>query len=183
MLHCGPFFYSVMSAQANQNQSELTRRHRTTVLLVRILLALVLALVAAAFLSRGRLRQQENPGLDIAVRVMILIFGLGSVVIRRTRFSAMRLQDITALRGVSGLLQTLQKTTTQVAILGAFVAVCGFVATLITGNDFYAYGAGLVGIVVLIYCYPTKTSWQQTVNKFADDGGSTTSSTNTPSQE
>ncbi|HXD29480.1 MAG TPA: hypothetical protein VN643_00085 [Pyrinomonadaceae bacterium] len=153
--------------QANQNQAELERRLRSTVLLVRVLLAMALAFVLAAFLASGRISQRENPGLDIAVRVTILIFGLGSVVLRRTRFSAMRLEDITALRGVSGLLATLQNTTMQVAILGGVIAVFGFVATLLTGNDFYAYGAGLVAVVVLVYCYPTKNSWVQTINKFS----------------
>ena len=152
-----------------QNQAELERRHRSTVLLVRVLLALTVALVLAAFLARGRISQRENPGLDIAVRVTILIFGLGSVALRRTRFSTMRLQDITALRGASGLLETLQNTTMQVAALGGVIAVFGFVATLMTGNDFYAYGAGLVGVVVLLYCYPTKFSWLRTVEKFQEN--------------
>lgn len=150
----------------NQIQAELQRRHRSAVLLVRVLLAMTVALVLAAFLARGRISQRENSTLDIAVRVTILVFGLGSVALRRTRFSAMRLQDITALRGTSGLLDTLQKTTMQVAALGGVISVFGFVATLLTGNDFYAYGAGLVGLVVLLYCYPTRNSWQQTVNKF-----------------
>jgi hypothetical protein len=132
-----------------------------------VLLALTVAFSLAAFLGRSRLRQHENPSLDIAVRITILIFGLGSVVLRRTRFSTMRLQDITALNGVSGLLATLERTTIQVALLGAAIAVFGFVATLLTGNDFYAYGAGLVGAVVLVYCYPTRTSWQQAVAKFS----------------
>lgn len=154
--------------QPNPIQAELSRRHRSAVLLVRGLLALVVALVLAAVLGRSHFRQQENTGLDIAVRVTILIFGLGSVVLRRTRFSQMRLTDITALRGVSGLLETLQKTTMQVAILGAVIAVFGFVATVMTGNDFYVYGAGLVSAVVLIYCYPTRNSWQQAVRKFGE---------------
>jgi len=155
-----------VAEQLSNFQPELLRRHRTTVLIVRVLLALTVALSLAAFLTRGRLRQEENQSLDIAVRVTILIFGLGSVALRRTRFSAMRLQDITALAGVSGLLATLQKTTLQVAVLAAVIAVFGFITTLLTGNDFYAYGAGLVGVVVLLYCYPTKTAWQQAVARF-----------------
>jgi len=147
-------------------QAELTHRHRTAVLTVRVLIALTVALSVAAFLGRSHFSPRENPALDMSVRITILIFGLGSVVLRRTRFSAMRLQDIAALRGISGLLGTLQRTTLQVALLGVLIAVFGFSATLMTGNDFYSYGAGLVGLVVLLYCYPTRTSWQQAVTKF-----------------
>jgi len=153
---------------SNNYQGELMRRHKTASLTVRVLLALTIALSLAAFVGRNHFRQQDNPTLDAAVRVTILIFGLGSVVLRRTRFSAMRLKDIAALRGISGLLVTLEKTTLQVALLGAAASVFGFIATLMTGNDFYAYGAGLVGLVVLLYCYPTRTSWQKAVIQFGD---------------
>ncbi len=147
------------------------RRHKATSLAVRVMLALTVALSLAAFLGRSHFRQRDNPTLDAAVRVTILIFGLGSVVLRRTRFSAMRLKDIAALNGISGLLATLERTTLQVALLGMAVAVFGFIATLMTGNDFYAYGAGLVGLVVLLYCYPTRASWQQAILQFGDSAG------------
>jgi O-antigen/teichoic acid export membrane protein len=156
-----------MSEQlSSNNQAELVRRHRTAVRVARVLLALTVSLSAAAFLGRNNFRQQDNPALDMAVRIAILIGGLGSVVLRRSRFSAMRLRDIAALKGNSGLLATLERTTIQVALLGGAIALFGFTATLMTGNDFYAYGAGLVGLVVLLYCYPTRKSWQQAVEKF-----------------
>jgi len=96
-----------------------------------------------------------------------MIFGLGSIVLRRTRFSTMRLQDIGALGGASALLRTLEKTTLQVAMIGAALTLLGFVATLMTGNDFYTYGAALIAIVILLYCFPTKASWQRTILRFA----------------
>lgn len=151
---------------SSNSQAELMRRHKTAVLTIRVLLGLTVALSVAAFLGRGNFRQRDNPLLDMALRITILTFGLGSVVLRRTRFSAMRLQDIAALRGTSGLLVALEKTTLQVALLGAAIAVFGFIATVMTGNAPYTYGAGLVGLVVLLYCYPTRTSWQQAVAKF-----------------
>jgi hypothetical protein len=48
------------------------------------------------------------------------------------------------------------------------MAIFGFVVTLMTGNEYYAYGAGLVGFVVLLYGYPTRTSWHQTVQKYSE---------------
>jgi len=91
---------------------------------------------------------------------------LGAVALRRTKFAAMRLQDIGALKGASGLLITLQRTTLQVAGLGIVIALVGFIATLVSANDFYAYGAGLVAVAVLLYCYPTRTSWERALLRF-----------------
>ena len=79
----------------------------------------------------------------------------------------MRLQDIAALDGPSGLLRVLERTTLQVAFLGEAIAAIGFIATLMTGNDFYTYGAGLVSVAVLLYSYPTRTSWQRTLRLFS----------------
>ena len=146
--------------------TELIRRHKAVAMTVRALLALTVVLSLVAFIGRSQFRHQDNPALDWALRITILIFGLGSVILRRTRLSAMRLQDTTTLKGVSGLLATLASTTMQVAMLGAAIAIFGFVAAVITGNDFYAYGAGLIGFVVLLYCYPTRSSWQQAVQRF-----------------
>ena len=148
-------------------QSELTRRHKAASTTVAGLLIATILLSVVAFLGKGFLRQQNNPPLDIALRITILCLGLGSVALRRTRFAAMRLRDIAGINGASGLLSTMEKTTLQVALLGAAIAAVGFIATLITGNDFYTYGAGLVAIAVLLYCYPVRSAWQRTLQQFA----------------
>lgn len=156
---------------------ELARRHKATATTVAGLLAATILLCVVAFFIKKFLVSQHNPSLDIAVRITIMIFGLGSIVLRRTRFSTMRLQDIGALGGAPALLRTLEKTTLQVALIGAALTVMGFTATLLTGNDFYTYGAGIVAIAILLYCYPTRTSWQRTLQQFARvpaDSGSPT---------
>ena len=145
---------------------EVGRRHKATRTTVVSLLIGVVLLCVLAYVSKRFLIPRNNPSLDIAVRITILIFGLGAVALRRTKFSAMRLQDIGALKGASGLLITLQRTTLQVAALGTLIALVGFIATLMTANDFYAYGAGLVAVAVLLYCYPTRTSWERALLRF-----------------
>lgn len=148
-------------------EQELKRRHKAAATTVAGLLVATLLLCFIAYLSKRFVTPQNNPSLDIAVRITIMIFGLGSIVLRRTRFSTMRLQDIGSLGGATALLKTLEKTTLQVALIGASLSVLGFVATLMTGNDFYTYGAGIIAIVILLYCYPTKSSWQRTILRFA----------------
>ncbi len=157
----------ISTQPANSYQSEFNRRHKATATTVRSLLIAVVLLCVLAYVSKRFLIPKNNPPLDIAVRITILIFGLGAVALRRTKFATMRLQDIGGLKGPSGLLITLQRTTIQVALLGAVIAIVGFVATLMTGNDFYSYGSGVVAFVVLLYCYPARRSWEQTVKRFA----------------
>jgi peptidoglycan/LPS O-acetylase OafA/YrhL len=148
-------------------QSELTRRHKTTATTVLSLLVAVVLLSVLAFVSQKFLTPRSNPSLDIAVRISILIFGLGAIALRRTQFAKMRLQDIAALQGAIGLLVTLQRTTLRVAMIGAAIAVLGFVATLTSGAALYTYQAGVVALAVLLYGYPVRASWEQAVRRFA----------------
>jgi hypothetical protein len=70
------------------------------------------------------------------------------------------------LYGVSGLVRTFEKTTLQLAILAAVIAIIGFVATLMTGQEFYTYRAAAVAVLVLAYSYPTKSSWMRAVERY-----------------
>jgi hypothetical protein len=161
------------SQVSGQVQAELDRRHRAAATTVAGLLIATILLSLVSFIGKSFLRQQENPPLDMTLRITILVLGLGSIAWRRTKFSTMRLKDIGALQGPSGLLSTLERTTLQIALLAVAIAAIGFIATLLTGNDFYTYGAGVVAVAVLLYCYPTKISWIRTIQLFAPKTDST----------
>jgi hypothetical protein len=152
---------------APEAQVELARRHKAAATTIAGLLVAVVLLSVVAFFGKRFFTQQQNPSLDVALRIVILVLGLGAIALRRTRFSTMRLQDIGGLKGATGLLITLEKTTLQLALLGAGIAAMGFIGTLVTGNDTYTYWAGLIAIVVLLYCYPSRKAWTRTVQQFA----------------
>jgi membrane protein YdbS with pleckstrin-like domain len=149
-------------------QAELARRHKAAATTVLGLLVATILLSVVAFLAKPYFTANPNVMLDMAVRIVILMLGLGAVVWRRTKFQTMRLQDIAGLAGVSGLLKTLEKTTIQLALLGAAIASIGFVATLMTGNERYTYWAGAIAVIVIVYCYPTKQSWLRAMYRFTE---------------
>jgi uncharacterized membrane protein YdbT with pleckstrin-like domain len=132
-------------------------------------LVATILLAVIAFLARPYYTERPNVVVDMAVRIVILILGLGAVAWRRTKFQPMRLQDIAGLSGVTGLLQALEGTTIQLALLGIAIALVGFIATLVTGNDRYTYWAGAIAVVVFVYCYPTRSSWLRTVYRFTEN--------------
>jgi hypothetical protein len=154
-------------------QSELVRRHKTTARTVQFLIIGVVLLGVLAFVSQRFFVSRPNPALQWPILIAILMFGLGAIAFRRTRFATMRLQDIAALKGGSGLLRTLERTTLQLALIGAAAAVTGFMGTLLTGDRDHTLKGTLVAIVVLLYCYPTRKSWQRALERFAPYGNST----------
>ena len=150
-----------MSETNRSAEDELDSRHRTAAMVVVAMLVLTFALVGIALAARNFLSRPGDPTLVVLLKVLILICGLGAFPLRRTRFAAMRLQDIAALRGLSGLLATLQGTTIQIAFIGGAIALMGFILAMLTGEPWDMLRAGGVALVVLLYCYPRKSAWQR----------------------
>ena len=148
-------------------QSELDRRHRSATMVVLFFFVLDVVLLAIAYLAGARIFRPANPTLAFGLWLVILVCGLGVFVLRRTRFSAMRLQDLAAVKGVSAMLQTLQGTTIQVASIGGLIGLLGFIITIITGDWSNMLRAAGVSVIVLVYCYPFKSAWQRTVRQLA----------------
>jgi hypothetical protein len=154
---------------AETAQDELDREHRAAVRAVFAAFAFTLLLVALALAFAPRASLRFNPTLANSLRFVIIFLAVGAVYFRRTKFSAMRLRDIAALRGASGLLDTLRRTTIYVALIGAAVAALGFYISLLTGDGTDMLYLGIIAVVVLLYCYPRKAAWAGVLDATAED--------------
>ena len=155
----------------NQSLSdELSRRHRSATMLVLGFLILDVVLLVIAYLAADRLyRPSYDRSLVMALWIAILICGLGAFVLRRTKFAAMRLKDIAALKGMSGLLKTLQDTTVQVACIGGAIGLMGFMLVILSGDWTFTFRAIGVSVIVLIYGYPFRSAWERVVRQLAPE--------------
>jgi hypothetical protein len=144
-------------------QNELVRRHRTATLVVAGFLILDVALLAIAYFSADRIFRPGDPSIVMGLWIAVLVFGLGAFVIRRTKFAVMRLQDVAAVKGGSGLLKTLQGTTIQIACIGGAIALMGFVIAILLGDWTNMLRAGGVSAIVLVYCFPLRGAWERVV--------------------
>lgn len=150
-------------------QNELARRYRAAALTVGGFVLLALLLLAIAYFGAQFIYRPGDPGIVMGLWIAILVFGLGAFVLRRTKFAAMRLKDIAALKGPSGLLKTLQDTTIQCASIGGAIALMGFIITIRTGDWTDMLRAAGVSLIVLIYCYPFRSAWQRALVQLAPE--------------
>jgi hypothetical protein len=156
--------------EGNQNFSdELSRRHRTATIFVVAFLVLDVVLLAIAYLAADRLFRPRDPSLVMGLWIAILVFGLGAFVLRRTKFAAMRLKDVAALNGVSGLLKTLQDTTVQVACIGGAIGLMGFMLVILSGDWTFTLRAIGVSVIVLIYGFPFRSAWERAARQMAPE--------------
>jgi hypothetical protein len=151
----------------SDDPNELARRHRTATLVVVGFLSLTVVLLAIAFFTAKSVFRPGDPSIVMGLWIAILVCGLGAFVLRRTKFAAMRLRDIVAVKGQSALLKTLQDTTIQCASIGGAIALMGFIITIRTGAWTDMLRAGGVAAVVLIYCFPFRCAWQRAVIQFS----------------
>src|SRR2546423_2005996 len=159
-----------MTRSTESIEEELVRRQRRASLTVVALLVLTLALVGIAYMAGKSIYRHGDASLSVALWIAILVFGLGVFAFRRTRFNAMRLQDVAALQGVTGLLVTLYGTTVQVAYLGGAIALMGFIVTILTGEPGNMLRAAGVAVIVLLYDYPIRSAWKRVVHGIEQTG-------------
>ena len=151
----------------SETQNELDRRHRAATTVVLIFFALDVVLVALAYFAGTKIFRPADPKIAMGLWLVILICGLGVFVLRRTRFAAMRLKDLAAVKGVSALLASLQGTTIQIAAIAGAIGLMGFIITIITADWSNMLRAAGVSVIVLIYCFPFKGAWERTVRQLA----------------
>lgn len=144
---------------------ELDNRYRVALLTVVGMLALTVLLIVLAYTDvLPKLPSSlNNPPTRGTIWITILVCGLGVVALRRTSFAAIRLRDIAAVKGVSQLLATLQKTTMLVALIGGLIALLGYLLAAMTDDATNMRNAGIIALAVLFYCFPRRSAWQRVV--------------------
>lgn len=148
--------------------NELSRRHRAATVFIVGFLLLDVALLALSYFAAEKLFRPNDPAIVMGLWIVILVFGLGAFVLRRTRFAAMRLKDVAALKGTSGLLKSLQDTTIQIAFIGGAIGLMGFIVTILTADWTSMLRASGVSVIVLIYGYPFRSAWERVARQLSD---------------
>ncbi|MEJ7709138.1 MAG: hypothetical protein WKF84_04595 [Pyrinomonadaceae bacterium] len=121
---------------------EFSSRYNFSVKFVYAIITLTPVLVALAFAGLYPRFNSFDPNLFIALRIAILFFGLGAVVVRRTRLNAARLVLSHRLRGASGLPRFATENNNYRGHFAGAIAVMAFIIAMRTGRRFRCTAAG-----------------------------------------
>lgn len=144
-------------------QTELEARYRLTSTIMLAAIVIAAGLTGFGYLWGEAWARVGSSRMPFTLWIVIMVIGLGAFVYRRFMFAGDRLRDIGILRGPSGLLQSLQSTTIQLALGGTVIALLGFAILLSSGNRYDMLRAGAVALIVLVYCFPQKSAWNRVV--------------------
>ena len=153
-----------MSEISNENLAELNKRYRTTVFIVLGQIFVVLFLIAAAWFTVTKIQINLSEQDFTTLWVAVLFIAVGSFILRRMFFNWERLKNIAILKGISGVLGTLQRNSIILSVFGVLVALLGFVISTFSGSSSDMFRAGAIALVVFLINFPRKKVWQTIIS-------------------
>jgi hypothetical protein len=158
-----------MSGISNENLSELEKRYRTTVLIILAQVFVVLFLCLASLLLPVKI-ENSLTGQDFSTLwIAVLFIAVGSFILRRMFFGWERLKNVSLLKGIGGVLGTLQRNSVILSVFGLLVGVIGFIISSFTGNGSDMLRAGAIALVVFLINFPRKKVWKTIVSNLEKD--------------
>lgn len=152
-----------MEEVSPENLAGLERRYRITAFIVLAQIFLTIVLIVAAYFAAPLSGKSISQNSLTTLWVAIIFIAIGAFVLRRMFFRWDRLKDIALLKGISGLLATLQTNAIILGALAEAIAVAGFVIAVLGGEAFEMLRAGIVALIAFIINFPRKSVWEKIV--------------------
>jgi hypothetical protein len=145
-----------------ENLAELEKRYKVTVFVVSAqIFSAVVFLVAAFVLTRDRFPDAES---YLTLWLVILFLSAATFVLRRQFFNWERLKNTALLKGVSGLISSLQIKTIILNLFAEIVIVLGFVISFLSGNFTDMLRAAGIALIVFAFNFPRRPVWEKIVS-------------------
>ena len=152
-----------MEEVSPENLNRIESRYRATALIISGQIVFTLVLTVAVWLFATKTESSISRQTVTTLWVSIIFLALGAFVMRRMFFRWDRLKDITVLKGISGLLRTLQINAVILAAFATLSAIIGCIITVLTGETFEMLRALIVALIVFFINFPRKAVWEKIV--------------------
>jgi hypothetical protein len=152
-----------MSEISADNRAQLEKKYRTTAIIVLAQIAVTLVLIALAWFAVSASALELPPQSLTTLWVAVVFIAIGSFMLRRLFFNWERLKTISILKGVSGLLNSLQLSSIILGALAEIIAVLGFLIANFSGNSSDMLRAGAIALVIFLVNFPRKGLWKNIV--------------------
>lgn len=153
-----------MTEISAENRNELEKRYRTTTIVIAFQIFTVLVLIVAAWFAAQNTNNSVSGQTLTTLWVAVLFIAVGAFLARRMLFGWERLKNTVLLKGVKGLIQTLQTNSIILGVIGEIVAIMGFLIALLSGNKWEMFRAGVIALVVFLANFPRKKVWEKIVS-------------------
>lgn len=144
------------------NRTELEKRYRIAAFIVIAQIVSTLFLIVIAFFTARSGASAATQPIS-TLWIIILFIAVGSFILRRFFFNWEKLKNTAILKGVCGLIKSLQTNSIILSSIGELIAVVGFFSAMLEGDKWNMLRAGVVAIIVFLANFPRKSNWEKIV--------------------
>lgn len=154
-----------MSEISAASRSELEKRYRLTILVVLAQILTAIVLIVAAFFIAQTSDSSVTSQSVLTLWITIIFIAVGTFALRRLMFNWNRLQNTALLKGIPGVLQTLQTNSILLGTLAEVIAIIGFLVATLGGDKWDMFRAGAVALIVFLANFPRRSTWKKIVGR------------------
>jgi F0F1-type ATP synthase membrane subunit c/vacuolar-type H+-ATPase subunit K len=141
---------------------------RASFIVTAIITSILLYVVIALYIVSRPLSQGFSDQTRISFYAAATFLALGSIFYRRAQMRRMRLEVVTGLRGINGLLKHFFQVTIVCVAMADLIGLLALVVSFVGGDRSDVVRFGVVAIAVALFTYPRRRSWQQAADYFTD---------------
>lgn len=152
-----------MSGISAENLSLLEKKYKTTTVILFAQIIFTIVLIIAGWFYAANVENAISDEALMNFRIGVIFIAITTFVLRRMLTRWDRLKTVALLKGIPGLLSSLQ---TNAIILGTFaeiIAIIGFLIAALGGvkTDMLTFGA--VALIIFFINFPRKNIWEKIV--------------------
>ncbi|HKP14349.1 MAG TPA: hypothetical protein VJZ91_19670 [Blastocatellia bacterium] len=155
--------------RADTLEARVAEAHRRASMIVMAIVTSILLYVIIGLYVVGRHPAQGfSEQTQISFYAAATFLALGSIFYRRAQMRRIRLEVVTGLRGIKGLLKHFFQVTVVSVAMADLIGVLALVVSFFGSDQGVVLRIGVVAIAIALFSYPRRRSWQQAADYFAE---------------
>ncbi len=157
-----------MEELSTENSAEVEKKYRTTAAIIFAQIAAMILIVVAVYLFAPETENSISQQSLMILWAAIVFVALAAFILRRMFFRWERLRDIALLKGIRGLLKTLQTNAIILSAFAEIIVLGGAAIAVLSGSKIEVFRAALVSLILFLINFPRKSVWQRIVAGLQD---------------
>lgn len=152
-----------MEEISTENLAEVEQKYRRAATIIFVQIAAMILIVAAIYFFAPESENQIS-GQSLTILWAAIVFvALAAFILRRMFFRWDRLRDIALLKGIKGLVGTLQTNAIILSAFAEIIVVIGAAIAIFGGAKTDIFRAALVSLILFLINFPRKSVWRKIV--------------------
>jgi hypothetical protein len=152
-----------MSEISNENLNLLNKKYKASAMILIVQVVFSIALIAAGWFVSAHVENSISDESLMSLRIGVIFIAITTFVLRRVLFRWDRLKNVAILKGVTGLLSSLQANAIILGTFAEIIAIIGFLIAALGGVRTEMFTFGAVCLILFLINFPRKRIWLQIV--------------------